>query len=144
MAKIIPIPPPSAVLLEPALKDQSLMAKDWYDFFKNFFDNDPRLPRAWTSFDGTQTPPVHWEQYGFASAIVRNDVGNYTLTFAVPMRTTTYMVMGQVQENLTNTQKQYPPEILDRTTTQLTIQTHFDSGDVGDFALIRLLVFGGL
>jgi hypothetical protein len=59
--------------------------------------------RAYASFDGTATTPITPISSGNISSIVRNSIGNYTITLVTPMSSSNYCVVANATHNTGDT-----------------------------------------
>ena len=95
-------------------------------------NNAKTSPAAWVRFDGTTGTMV--QSYG-VSQVVRNSVGNYTITFAnpLPQVSNCYSIMTNVLGMNAVTAE---------TTTTVTIETANSGGVLTDPPSVSFIMFG--
>jgi hypothetical protein len=69
---------------------------------KLYTDVTPKLAKAWVNFNGTTNPPTINASYN-VSGVVKNSVGDYTITFENSLGTPNYSVCGTSRHQTTNT-----------------------------------------
>lgn len=98
---------------------------------------------AWVNFDGTTTPPTIRDSFN-VSSVVRNAVGNYTITFNTAMINVNYSVCAGGGYN--NNGDGFDCDIFENlvTNTGFSIRTvNSNSTSALDYKLVNLHIFGG-